>query len=125
MRRPKASLTGIIKAPEPADPIQSHNQVIAQLRDDEVPDASVISLPVEPTPSPVPPKLKGKAKAKPADDDTAGMAHRSLYAKPETLEKIREIAFKERVSAQSLYREGLLLMLQGRGYFEDKTLDDV
>ncbi|MCK2056989.1 hypothetical protein [Methylobacterium sp. 37f] len=64
-------------------------------------------------------------KAKPAADDTAGMAHRSLYAKPETLDLIREIAFRERISAQSLYREGLLLMLQSRGHYEDKGLEDV
>ncbi|GJD99255.1 hypothetical protein [Methylobacterium isbiliense] len=52
-------------------------------------------------------------------------AHRSLYARPETLDLIREIAFRDRVSAQSLYREGLLLMLRQRGYFLNKGIDDV
>lgn len=95
--RPK--LPGVFEA-------QSHNHTGAlspdsaseQLRDGDVP-----------TPSP----------------DTKDYAHRSLYARPETLELIRELAFKERTSAQALYREGLFLMLRERGEFLDKTKDDV
>ncbi|MHC2021331.1 hypothetical protein [Methylobacterium sp. CM6247] len=53
------------------------------------------------------------------------MAHRSLYASPETLDLIRQIAYEERISAQRLYREGLLMMLQARGHYGNKTVDDV
>ncbi|TXN01390.1 hypothetical protein FV222_10760 [Methylobacterium sp. WL103] len=67
-------------------------------------------------------RTKGKAAPEPELKD---YAHRSLYAKPETLDLIREIAFKERISAQALYREGLFLMLRKRGHYKDKHIDDV
>lgn len=125
---PRRSLQGLVRPP------QSHNQAVAQLRDDavvqlrddDVPDA----LP-EPEPAQAPPEeelrparraRRTKANAEPELKD---YAHRSLYARPETFELVRKLAFEKRVSAQDLYREGLFLMLRKHGQFRDKRLDDV
>lgn len=78
---------------------QSHDNVSEQLRDDDVPT--------------------------PATDTPKDYAHRSLYARKETFDKIRRLAFESGISAQALYREGLFLMLQKRGIFQDETIDDV
>lgn len=131
----RPSLDGLVKAPTQHNSVSehSHNHVITQLRDDEVPDAVSVALSTPPEPAQEPKTApastkargRGNVKSKSVADENAGMAHRSLYAKPETLDLIREIAFKERISAQSLYREGLLLMLQGRGHLKGKTVDDV
>jgi hypothetical protein len=48
-----------------------------------------------------------------------------LYTSAETFDLIRQIAFHEKTSAQALYREGLLLMLQRRGHYIGKTNEDV
>lgn len=124
-QRPK--LQGLIT------PAPSHNRateqapddVVAQLHDADVPAAA--PDPEEPdAPAPRPAARSGRSKAKQAaEPELKDYAHRSLYAKPETLELIREIAFKERISAQALYREGLFLMLRKRGHYKDKTIDDV
>jgi hypothetical protein len=102
--------------------MQSHNNGIAQLNDDDVPAADAIS---SPAPVARPGRAKAKAKTRPEPEDMSEMAHRSLYARPETLDLIRRIAFEERISAQALYREGLFLMLRKRGHYKDKSLDDV
>ncbi|GJD73850.1 hypothetical protein CFIICLFH_2080 [Methylobacterium goesingense] len=51
--------------------------------------------------------------------------HRSLYAKPETFDLIRRLAFETNTTAQALYREGLLLMLQKRGHAQGKSSEDI
>ena len=124
-QRPK--LQGLI-APAP-----SHNRVVEQAPDDVVAqlhDADVPAAAPEPqepaAPAPRPAARSSRSSVKQAPEpELKDYAHRSLYAKPETLDLIREIAFKERVSAQALYREGLFLMLRERGHYKDKTVDDV
>ncbi len=51
--------------------------------------------------------------------------HVSLYAAPETLKAIKRLALDNDTTAQALYREGLLLMLQKYGLYLDKGLEDV
>lgn len=119
-KRPRPSLQGIIQA-KPPDHIskQLPDKVIEQLRDDDVPA-------VLPDTAPGPEATETKrTKGRNAGNELKDYAHRSLYARPETLELIRELAFKDRTSAQALYREGLFLMLRKRGQFLDKTVDDV
>lgn len=114
-------------------PSPSHNRVIeqsrenvgAQLHDADVP-AALPELQEPEIRAPQPTARSGRKKVeRSAEPESKDYVHRSLYARPETLELIREIAFKERISAQSLYREGLFLMLRARGHYEDKTIDDV
>lgn len=104
---------------------QARDDVIAQLHDTDVPAA--VPEPLEPdVPAPRAVARSGRTRVKQAaEPEVKDYAHRSLYAKPETLELIRQIAFEERISAQALYREGLFLMLRKRGHFKDKSLDDV
>ncbi len=82
---------------KPRDHITTHSteDVPVQLRDEEIPG--------------------GKSKGRAARGTREGDAHRSLYAKPETFELIRRLAFETDTTAQALYREGLLLMLQKHG----------
>jgi len=133
VNKPKRpSLTGMVQ-PAPSHEntaAQSHDDVIVQLRDDEVPNVMSVTPSASEVVEPVTTATSAisrvrKARAKPQAEEAAGMAHRSLYASPETLDLIRRIAFEERISAQSLYREGLLLMLQARGHYQHKSVDDV
>lgn len=125
-KRSRPKLQGIIEPPA-HDHIskQSHNNMAEQLRDGDVP-AVIPEAAQEPDASgrhrsPG----TGRASAQAGGAELKDYAHRSLYARPETLELIRELAFKERKSAQALYREGLFLMLRARGLFDGKTEDDV
>lgn len=60
-----------------------------------------------------PSRAKVDAKPEPAD-----YIQRSLYAREETFERIREFAFRSRRPAQELYREGLFLLLKKYGLNE-------
>lgn len=53
---------------------------------------------------------KTEAKTEPAD-----YIQRSLYAREETFERFRKLAFESRRPAQELYREGLYLALRKYG----------
>lgn len=96
---------GIFSKPRDHITTQPHDDVPAQLRDDEIPG--------------------GKGQGRAARGTREGDAHRSLYAKPETFDLIRRIAFENNTTAQALYREGLLLMLQARGQATGKDADDI
>lgn len=127
MRKPsRPKLQGLIE-PESHSHIvkQSPENAIAQLHDDDVPAVSPETA-QEPEASS---RRRGsgtnRTGAQAGGSEFKDYAHRSLYARPETLELIRQLAFKERKSAQALYREGLFLMLRARGLFEGKTEDDV
>ncbi|WP_238262554.1 hypothetical protein [Methylobacterium mesophilicum] len=61
-----------------------------------------------------------QSKPAPVDYD-----QRSLYARPETFELIRKLAFEKRTTMQALYREGLFLMLQRHGQVQGKRVDDM
>lgn len=98
---------------------QTRDHVTKQLHDDDIP----VVLEDKTPPAKEAPRRGRKPQA--AEAESKDYAHRSLYARPETLDLIREIAFKDRTSAQALYREGLLLMLKERGHYQDKTVDDV
>lgn len=128
-KAPRAKLQGLI-APPPSHnhaSEQSPDDVPAQLHDADVPDALPEPRRAEITAAaPRSAARLGRARGKSATEtELQDYAHRSLYAKPETLDLIRKIAFEERTSAQALYREGLLLMLRERGLYKDKTSDDV
>lgn len=123
----RTKLTGLVAAAPSHNHATTHlrDDVPTQLHDDDVPAALPEPQKPEtsaPQPAPRSARVKGKQAA---ETELKDYAHRSLYAKPETLELIRQIAFNKRVSAQHLYREGLLLMLQEHGHYEDKTIDDV
>lgn len=116
-------------------PAQSPNDVIAQSHDHVMLDDAQVPMP-EPEPVPVTrpqpaaasrpePATASRGTGRAAKGTRPGDVHRSLYAKAETLELIRRIAFESNTSAQALYREGLLMMLQARGYAQDKTADDM
>ena len=83
---------------------QPRENVPTQLRDDEIP---------------------GGRQGRAARGTREGDVHRSLYAKPETFELIRRLAFETNTTAQALYREGLLLMLQKRGQARGQDPDDI
>lgn len=104
---PRRTLSGEGIFGKPRDHIatQSPDHVSAQLRDEEIPG--------------------GKAQGRAARGTREGDAHRSLYAKPETFELIRRIAFEKNTTAQALYREGLLLMLQKHGQAAGRDPDDI
>lgn len=84
---------------------QAPDSAPTQLRDDEIPG--------------------GKAGGRAARGTREGDIHRSLYAKPETFDLIRRLAFETNTTAQALYREGLLLMLQKRGHALGKDSEDI
>ena len=84
---------------------QAPDDVPAQLRDDEIPG--------------------GRSQGRAARGTREGDAHRSLYAKPETFDLIRRLAFETNTTAQALYREGLLLMLQKRGQAQGRDPEDI
>ncbi|MER2268210.1 hypothetical protein [Methylobacterium oxalidis] len=96
---------------------QAPDRVRPQLLDADVPPSKQLSA--------LPTSERDPTSAKLTRAIGPSHAHRSLYARPETLDLIREIAFKNHISAQSLYREGLLMMLQKRGFYLDKRIDDV
>ncbi|MCJ2011248.1 hypothetical protein [Methylobacterium sp. J-076] len=104
---PRRTLSGEGIFGKPRDHIatQSPDSAAVQLRDDEIPG--------------------GKGQGRAARGTREGDAHRSLYAKPETFDLIRRIAFETNTTAQALYREGLLLMLQHRGHAAGKDADDI
>lgn len=104
---PRRSLSGEGIFGKPRDHIttQSPENVLAQLRDEEIPGGATT----------------GRA----ARGTREGDVHRSLYAKPETFELIRRLAFKNNTTAQALFREGLLLMLQKRGHAQNKGSEDI
>lgn len=121
----RSSLQGLVKPAQSHDHASEHvrGDVSAHLSDEDVPTISPDPDPAAPAPRAA--RMPRGAKVKPAEPELKDYAHRSLYAKPETLELIRRIAFEEHTSAQALYREGLFLMLRKRGYYRDKTLHDV
>lgn len=104
---PRRSLAGEGVFGKPRDHIatQSPEDAAAHLRDDEIPGA------------------KGAGRA--GRGTREGDVHRSLYAKPETFELVRRLAFEANTTAQALYREGLLLMLQKRGLAQGKGSEDI
>lgn len=104
---PRRSLSGEGIFGKPRDHIatQSTDDATAQLRDDQIPGGATT----------------GRA----ARGTREGDIHRSLYAKPETFELIREIAHQNKTTAQALFREGLLLMLQKRGYAKGKDSEEI
>ncbi|MCJ2110129.1 hypothetical protein MKK64_02700 [Methylobacterium sp. E-025] len=84
---------------------QPHENADTQLRDDEIPG--------------------GKAVGRATRGSREGDVHRSLYAKPETFDLIRRLAFETNTTAQALYREGLFLMLQKRGHARGNEPEDI
>ena len=104
---PRRSLSGEGIFAKPHDHIttQPHDDAITQLRDDEIPG--------------------GKAVGRAGRGTREGDVHRSLYAKPETFDLIRRLAFETNTTAQALYREGLLLMLQKRGHAKGKDAEGI
>lgn len=127
MRKPsRPKLQGLIEAPTHNHiTTQEHSSSIEQLRDDDVPAVTPDSAQEAKEPTLRRASGGGRSNAQAGGAEFKDYAHRSLYARPETLDLIRELAFKERKSAQALYREGLFLMLRARGQFEGKTEDDV
>lgn len=113
------------------DVIPSHHQTLAQghdspsapLRDEDVPEGTS-----QPTASlrmdPLSRRHSSRGEAAPHQTPLREV-HRSLYTSAETFDLIRQIAFDEKTSAQALYREGLLLMLQRRGKYIGKTAEDI
>lgn len=77
---------------------------------------------VEPIPNRREAAILRRQQAKPEPID---YAHRSLYARAETFEVIRKLAFEKGTSAQAIYREGLFLVLQRYGALDGKSLDDM
>lgn len=104
---PRRTLSGEGIFAKPRDHIatQSPDDAAMQLRDDEIPG--------------------GKGQGRAARGTREGDAHRSLYAKTETFELIRRLAFEKNTTAQALYREGLLLMLQKHGQATGQDPDDI
>jgi hypothetical protein len=102
---PKLSQQGIFNKPSNHTTTQSPDDAAAQLRDDEIPG--------------------GKGQGRAARGTREGDVHRSLYAKPETFDLIRRLAFEKNTTAQALYREGLLLMLQKHGHASGKDGEDI
>jgi hypothetical protein len=104
---PRRTLSGEGIFGKPRDHIatQSPDDAPVQLRDEEIPG--------------------GKGQGRAARGTREGDAHRSLYAKPETFELIRRLAFEKNTTAQALYREGLLLMLQRHGQAAGKEPDEI
>ena len=100
-KKPAASATQSYKDA----PVQSPDEAPARLRDDEIPG--------------------GKGQGRAARGTREGDAHRSLYAKPETFDLIRRLAFEKNTTAQALYREGLLLMLQKHGQAPGRDPEDI
>lgn len=84
---------------------QTHESADTQLRDEDIPG--------------------GKAVGRAARGTREGDVHRSLYAKPETFDLIRRLAFDSNTTAQALYREGLFLMLQKRGRAKGNEPEDI
>lgn len=127
MRKPpRPKLQGLIEPPAHSHITeQSHGSVTEQLHDDDVPAVSPEPAQESEASSRRRGSGRGRASTQADSPEFKDYAHRSLYARPETLDLIRELAFKERKSAQALYREGLFLMLRERGLFEGKTEDDV
>lgn len=122
---PRVSLRAAFDAVPPHQqiPAQGHDPLAAPLRDEDVPDGTA-----RPTGS----VRRGTASRRldiasttTSQETPPRHIHRSLYASAETLALIRKIAFENNMSAQELYREGLLLMLQRRGYYRDKSLKDI
>ena len=101
----KLSEQGIFSKPRDHIATQSPDDAPAQLRDDEIPG--------------------GKGQGRAARGTREGDAHRSLYAKPETFDLIRRLAFEKNTTAQALYREGLLLMLQKHEKAIGKDAEDI
>lgn len=123
-KRSRPKLQGIIEPPTHNHITkQSHDSVNPGLLDGDVPTADATTE--ADASAPYPASDTGRTKGRNTGGELKDYAHRSLYARPETLELIRELAFKERKSAQALYREGLFLMLRERGCFQDKTVDDI
>lgn len=102
---PKLSQQGIFGKPRDHATTQLPDDAPAQLRDDEIPG--------------------GKGQGRAARGTREGDAHRSLYAKPETFDLIRRLAFEKNTTAQALYREGLLLMLQKHGHAVAKDAEEI
>ncbi len=65
---------------------------------------------------------KAQRKPKPGPDE---YVQRSIYARHETFEKLKRLAFAEEIPAQELYREGLLLVLRKYRVAEGMTIDEV
>lgn len=121
---PRPSLKGTMSAASHNHAsAQAHEQAVAQLHDADVPSVSA-DLKSE-TPLPRPAARSSRTKAKAVEPELKDYAHRSLYARPETFDLIRELAFTKRTSAQALYREGLFLMLKAHGKLDGKKLDDM
>jgi hypothetical protein len=113
------------------DAMPSHNQALAQehdsiaapLRNEDVPEGTsqpTASLRIDPLSR----RHSSRGEVAPHQAPPREV-HRSLYTSVETFDLIRQIAFHEKTSAQALYREGLLLMLQRRGHYIGKTNEDV
>ncbi|TXN73404.1 hypothetical protein [Methylobacterium sp. WL6] len=102
---PKLSEQGIFRKSPDHIATQSPEDVPTQLRDDEIPG--------------------GKGQGRAARGTREGDVHRSLYAKPETFDLIRRLAFETNTTAQALYREGLFLMLQKRGHARGNDPEDI
>ncbi|MCJ2085463.1 hypothetical protein MKK88_05570 [Methylobacterium sp. E-005] len=102
---PKLSQQGIFGKAHNHATTQTPDDAPAQLRDDEIPG--------------------GKGQGRAARGTREGDAHRSLYAKPETFDLIRRLAFEKNTTAQALYREGLLLMLQKHGQAPGRDPEDI
>lgn len=113
------------------DAVPSHQQTLAQdysplvapLRDGDVPDGT--SQPSGSVRMSSASRHHGSGSGTTPQETPPRHVHRSLYASAETFDLIREIAHAKRIPAQELYREGLLLMLQKRGYYRDKTAEDI
>ena len=103
--------------------VQEHASIAAPLRNEDVPEGTsqpTASLQMDPLSR----RHSSRGEAAPHQTPLREV-HRSLYTSAETFDLIRQIAFDEKTSAQALYREGLLLMLQRRGKYIGKTAEDI
>jgi hypothetical protein len=121
-RRPslRAALDAVPSYQE--EPAQAHDPIPAPLRDEDIPQGNT-------QPNVSGQKASGRRHGSGLEDGSQRTArqhvHRSLYASAKTIALIRRIAYENNTSAQELYREGLLLMLQKHGHYMDNTLEDI
>lgn len=133
--KPKAEpATVTVPAPTPvAEPVQpalKDGTPTAYVRSSETPEDASKAETVRPArrrkESSVPSRREAarlrrmEPKPEPAD-----YAQRSLYAREETFERFRQLAFTNKTAAQALYREGLYLVLKKYGAADGLTQDDM
>lgn len=123
VRNERQKLAGkglLARRPESTVATQSHDDVKVQLNDDDVPEA------VAPQARPIRgARLEPRPKRTRAPKGSrVGNEQQPLYARTETMDLIRAVAHREGVSAQTLYREGLMRVLHARGLLLNRQSAD-